>query len=456
MSIWLYNTLTRKKEIFRPLKKGVVGLYTCGPTLHNYVHIGNLRTYIFQDALIRTLKHAGYTVRHIMNTTDVDDKTIRASKEAGTTLKAFTRDYEKAFLEDEKKLNIGRPTVLSRATEHIREMVGLIELLLKRGYAYEKEGSIYFSVEKFKRYGKLARLNREGLKVGARIDVDEYAKENAQDFVLWKRKKEGEPSWPAPFGAGRPGWHIECSAMSMKHLGSTFDMHAGGVDLIFPHHENEIAQSEAATGKPFARHWVHGEHLLVDGQKMAKSLRNFYTLRDIEAKNIDPLAYRYLVLTAHYRSKLNFTWESLAAANQSLNRLYDFVQGLQLLKSHFNRRGMLSVYKNKFKKALYDDLQTPKALAVLWDLVSDYRKDPNKFSSKEVLELLHDFDRVLGFGLKNIRSEKTPAEIKKLLREREVYRKNKDWKKADEIRDKILSLGFTVKDSPSGPKLTKN
>src|SRR3989344_5943968 len=312
VDIKLYNTLTRKKELFKPLKKGVVRMYTCGPTVYGYVHIGNFRSFIFEDILRRVLQTRSYKVKHIMNVTDVDDKTIIASQKAGKELGEFTKFYEKTFEEDLKKLNILSPTKpLARATEHIPEMVALIQKLLQRKYAYEKDGSVYFDVSRFARYGKLAHLDKKGLKAGARVDVDEYAKNAAQDFALWKAKKDGEPSWPAPFGEGRPGWHIECSSMSLTYLGQPFDIHAGGVDLIFPHHENEIAQSEAAIGKPFVRYWLHGEHLLVDGHKMSKSLGNAFTLRTLEEKGFSPLDFRYLTLSAHYRSKLNFTWQSL-------------------------------------------------------------------------------------------------------------------------------------------------
>lgn len=452
----LYNTLSRKKEIFRPIRKDRVGLYTCGPTVYNFVHIGNLRTYVFQDILKRTLEYAGYGVKHVMNTTDVDDKTIKGSQEAGKPLKEFTRFYERVFLEDLKKLNINLPSVLTRATEYIPEMIKLVQKLLKKKIAYQKEGSVYFDISRFKSYGKLARLDKKGMRAGVRVDADEYAKDQVEDFVLWKGKKPDEPSWKTPFGEGRPGWHIECSAMSMKHLGQTFDLHTGGVDLIFPHHQNEIAQSEATTGKKFVRYWVHGEHLLVEGKRMAKSLRNFFTLRDIETKNFNPLGYRYLVLTSHYRSRLNFTWESMQAAENSLERLYEFVRELKVesvpnLVRNRVFRTKFGTFEKNFTKAIFDDLDTPKALAIIWKIIRDYRKNPEKFDSKNVLEILFRFDEILGLKLKNVKKEAVPQEIAALVKKREELRESKRWKEADELRASILKKGFIVEDASQGP-----
>lgn len=437
------------------MRKGYAGLYTCGPTVYDFAHIGNLRTYIFEDVLQRTLEYGGYKVKHIMNITDVDDKTIRESKARGELLKNFTRNYELEFKKDLELLNIEKPTKFTRATEYIPEMIRLINVLLKSGVAYTKEGSTYFSVSKFRDYGKLARLDKKGLKVGARVDMDEYEKNQAQDFVLWKAKRPGEPSWKAPFGEGRPGWHIECSAMSMKNLGKKFDIHAAAVDLIFPHNENEIAQSEAATGeKPFVKYWVHGEHLLVDGKKMSKSLKNDFTLRDIADKNINLLAFRYLMLTAHYRTQLNFTLESLLAAQNSLYKLYDFVRLLKTKPRQIVLKN-LAVALPDFKKTIFDDLNTPKALSLIWNLIHKYNKSPAKFNSKEVLNLLYDFDKILGLGFKDIKADFAPLEIARLTEKREEYRKNKDWAKADEIRRKIKKLGYIIEDSPDGSIIKK-
>ena len=321
----LYNTLVGKKQAFNPIKNRLVKIYTCGPTVYWYAHLGNLRTYIFEDILRRALKYNGYKIKQVMNITDVEDKIIKKAVSEKKNIFEITKPYTKIFFEDLKKLNIEKPEILPKATAHIKEMISMIEKLLEKGFAYKGEdGSIYFNVSQFKKYGRLSGLKKKELKIGARIASDEYKKEEAQDFVLWKSKKQNEPFWPSPFGKGRPGWHIECSAMSIKYLGENFDIHAGGVDLIFPHHENEIAQSEASTGKKFANFWLHGEHLLVNNQKMSKSLNNIYTLREIEQNKINPLAFRYLTLTSHYRSKLNFTLESLNASQNALNNLYDF------------------------------------------------------------------------------------------------------------------------------------
>ena len=456
----LYNTLSRKKELFKPLRKDRVGLYTCGPTVYNFAHIGNLRTYIFEDILRRTLEYAGYKVRHVMNITDVEDKIIRDANKAGKTIFEFVKPYERAFFQDLEKLNIEKAWKYPKATGEIPAMIKLVGTLLKKGVAYVADGSVYFDISKFKQYGKLSRVKKRELKAGARVDSDEYAKGEAEDFVLWKGKKDGEPSWDTPFGQGRPGWHIECSAMSMKYLGPTFDIHGGGVDLIFPHHENEIGQSEAATGKPFVRIFAEGEHLLVDGQKMSKSLGNVWTLRDIETKGVDPLAFRYLCLSAHYRSKLNFTWESLGGAKQSLERLYDFVRILKrrvAVPSPFSRRGKVRKgdYKRRFESAVNDDLNTSKALGAVWNLIKQFNKNPSGFNPKEVLKLLYDFDRMLGFRLKEIKEEKIPQEVLRLAEEREEYRKQKDWAKADEIRKKIAEAGYEMEDTAEGSNLKK-
>lgn len=452
--IELYNTLTRKKEPFKPLHTDWVGLYTCGPTVYNYAHIGNLRTYIFEDILRRTLEYAGYKVRQVMNITDIEDKIIRDAAKAGQSIFEFVRPYEKAFLADIAKLNIKRAMKYPRATRHIPGMVELIQKLLQKGIAYEMNGSVYFSVTKFKPYGRLSRINAQQLKAGVRIDADEYAKENLQDFALWKVRKPGEPFWKTQFGEGHPGWHIECSVMSMKYLGETFDLHTGGVDNIFPHHENEIAQSEAATGKKFVHYWVHGEYLLVDGKKMAKSLGNFYTLRDIEAKEFDPLAYRYLILTSHYRSKLNFTWESLGAAERSLRRLREFVQALRKEKPRKNKQS-IGQHVEKFQKAIFDDLDTPGALAVLWGIVHAYNKNPAVYDPRVIAKTIFDFDVVLGLELKKLKAEKISQEVLKLAELREKHRRNKAWEEADELRKKIELLGYSVKDTAEGPKVSR-
>jgi len=438
-----------------------VGLYTCGPTVYNYAHIGNLRTYIFEDVLKRTLEYAGYKVKHVMNITDVDDKIIKNAAAINKLIEEFVKPYEKAFFEDLQKLNIEPAWKYPKATEHIKEMIRLIKNLLAKKLAYKTDDGIYFDISSFKHYGRLTRIKAKdpsGNSVfgKSRIASDEYEKSNVQDFALWKSAKPEEPSWSTPFGQnGRPGWHIECSAMSMKYLGKAFDIHAGGVDLLFPHHENEIAQSEGATGKKFVKYFIEGEHLLVDGQKMSKSLSNIYTLCEIEEK-ANPLAFRYLVLGAHYRSQLNFTWESLKAAENSLERLYEFARNIKIKNQKSKTQtkiGKLQIYADKFCEAIYNDLDTPKALAVIWNLIHEYYKAPEKFSEQAILQTLYEFDKVFGLSLKDLESEKIPPEVAKLVKKRADARNNKDFKLADEFRRKIQSFGWQVNDTPSGSQL---
>lgn len=437
--------------MFKPYRDKKVGFYTCGPTVYDYAHLGNLRTYIFEDVLQRTLERNGYRVKRVMNITDIDDKIIRQAQKSGKTIREFVKPYQKAFFEDIRKLNIKPADVYPLATRHIPEIIALINKLLRRRLAYTLDGSVYFNISKFKKYGRLSKLKLRELKIGARVDADEYSKEAAEDFVLWKAAKAGEPSWPAPFGRGRPGWHIECSAMSMKYLGATLDIHAGGVDLIFPHHENEIAQSEGATSKTFARYFVEGEHLLVNHQKMAKSLGNTYTLRHLEAKNIPPLAFRYLVLGAHYRQKLNFTWESLAAAASGLKNIYrryrDLKPEASLTPIRFRE---LRRWREKFSAAINNDLDTPAAMAITANVLKDTRLSP-----AEKIWLLEDFDTVLGLDIKSAGSEKIPARVRELIKKREKYRENKQFMQADALRQKIEELGYKVADTPKGPLIQK-
>lgn len=449
MPLKLYNTLSRRLEAFRPLKDKHVGFYTCGPTVYNYAHIGNLRTYIFEDILQRVLERNGYKVKRVMNITDVEDKIIRDSKKAEKDIFEFVKPYEKAFYEDIKKLNIKPADVYPKATRHIEDMIALIDKLLEKGLAYKAGGSIYFNISRFKNYGRLSRLELRKLKARARVDVDEYTKEAAEDFVLWKGAKPGEPSWQTPLGKGRPGWHIECSAMSMKYLGTTFDIHAGGVDLIFPHHENEIAQSEGATGKKFAKYFIEGEHLLVDGQKMSKSLGNTYTLRDIEARHINPLAFRYLILGAHYRRKLNFTWQSLAAAENGLQNLYNRYAEIKRASAPGKPRTKeMRKWRAKFTAALNDDLNTPSALALTSRMLRDKNLNP-----KEKVLLLNDFDEVLGLNIAKFsaKTAKIPSKIEALAKQREEFRRNKQFVQADRLRQEIKRLGYSIDDTPAGP-----
>lgn len=454
MALKLFNTLSAKKEIFKPIKKNKVGLYTCGPTVYNFAHIGNLRTYVFEDVLRRALKYNGYQVKQIMNITDVEDKIIKKAQQKGKNIYVITKPYTKIFFEDLKKLNIEKAEFYPKATGHIKEMIDLIKKLFLKGIAYQGEDkSIYFSIKKFKNYGKLSKLKKHKIKIGARISADEYNKKQVQDFVLWKSAKLNEPAWPSLWGKGRPGWHIECSAMSMKYLGKTLDIHAGAVDLIFPHHENEIAQSEAATGKTFSKFWVHGEHLLVDGQKMSKSLSNIFTLRDLENKKINPLAFRYLVLTSHYRSKLNFTWKSLEAAEKGLEHLYEQINHLEagLLSKLRSPASVASKFKEKFLSAINGDLNTSKALAVIQELLKS-----KLIADNSKLMTILDFDKILGLNLKSVlKKQKISREILVLAKKREEFRKAKNWQDADNLREKIKSLGYEIKDAEKGYVLKK-
>ena len=458
-----YNTLTRKKEEFKPLEKGVVRIYTCGPTVYDYAHIGNFRTYVFQDLLRRWLEYRGYKVIQVMNITDVDDKTIRGARREGISLKEYTERYIKAFFEDIKTLNIEKAEYYPKATEHIKEMVELIKKLLEKGYAYKAEdGSTYYDISKFKEYGKLSKIKIEELKPGARVKADQYAKEEARDFALWKAwdEEDGDVYWETELGKGRPGWHIECSAMALKYLGETIDIHSGGVDLIFPHHENEIAQSEAVTGKPFARFWLHSEHLMVEGRKMAKSLGNFYTLRDLLRMGYSPKAIRFLLLSTHYRQQLNFTFEALKAAEKTIERLQIFMERLK----EANGTGcgkqidkLMEKVKEEFETALDDDLDINTALASLFEFIREVNKliDENKLSKQEarmVRELMLKFDKVLGVIGEEEKEEGLPKEIMELIRKREEARKRKEWETADQIREKLREMGIIIEDTPTGTK----
>lgn len=435
----IYNFLTRKLEEFKPIGK-TVGLYTCGPTVYDYVHIGNWRAFVFEDILKRVLTASGFKVKHVMNITDIDDKIIKRSKEQGIEFRELTARYEKAFFDDLEKLNILAADFYPKATEHIGPMTQIIGVLIDKGIAYKADDGVYFSVEKFKDYGKLSGLLRKNLKKGARIDSDQYDKESWADFALWKFAKGDEPSWGTPFGRGRPGWHIECSAMSMKYLGVTIDIHTGGVDLLFPHHENEIAQSEAATGKKFVTFWMEGEHLLVDGEKMAKSLGNIYTLDDIVKKGLEPLALRYLFLTAHYRSKLNFTWKSLEAAQNALNNLREEVANWD------EPRIGCAEFEGFFKEAVNNDLDMPKALSVMWETVkSDY---PTSAKHQSILIM----DRVLGLALGQIKKQKLPKGAKDLIDKREGLRKARKFKESDKLRSQLKKMGVGVEDTAEGPR----
>lgn len=436
----IYNFLTRKIEEFKPIEDGQVRLYTCGPTVYDFVHIGNWRTFVFEDVLKRVLTFNGYKVKHVMNITDIDDKIIKRSREEGIELGELTQKYEEVFFEELEKFNIIMADGYPRATKSVSSMIQIIELLLKKGVAYSAEDGIYFSVEKFGDYGKLSGLSKGNLKKGARVNDDLYDKESWSDFALWKLEKPNEPSWDAPFGKGRPGWHIECSAMSMDKLGEHFDIHCGGVDLLFPHHENEIAQAEAATGTKFVNYWLEGEHLLVEGEKMSKSLNNFYKLSDIVAKGFDPLALRYLFLTAHYRSKLNFTWQSLESAQNALNNLKEEVASWDGPKIG------CSEFEGDFKKAINNDLDMPRGIAVMWEMVkSDY---PASAKHQSILVM----DQVLGLGLEKVEKAELPNGAKELIDKREELRKEGKFEQSDKLRQELLDMGVEVEDTPEGSK----
>ncbi len=452
----LHNSLTKTIEDFVPITEGKVGLYTCGPTVYNVAHIGNFRAYIFADILRRTLEYANYDVTHVMNLTDVDDKTIRDSQKAGESLKAFTEKYTDIFLADRDALNIVPAHQYTKATDYIPEMVAIIEKLLANGHAYTVEdlpaqagGSVYFKVASDEKYGQLVPIDRESLKTnaGGRIKSDEYEKDGAQDFALWKAwdAADGDVFWDTALGKGRPGWHIECSAMSMKTLGNHFDIHTGGVDNKFPHHENEIAQSECATGEHFVNYWLHNEWLLVDGKKMAKSAGNFHTLDDIRAKDIPLLAFRYLLLQTHYRTPLNFTWESLEASETALKRLYAVYEALG------DAVGAVSdSYREKFAGAMADDLGAPQGLAVMWELAKD-----TSLSTADKKATMLDLDRVLGLGLAQIAHEALPEEIENLKIARDNARAEKDWARSDVLRQEMENLGYVVKDTDDGQVVTR-
>lgn len=462
MTLRLMNTLGRRIQKFVPLGKRTVRMYTCGPTVWDYAHIGNFRTYVFQDVLRRYLKQKGYRVVQVTNITDVDDKTIRQSRAAGLPLGEYTNKYEEAYFEDIAALNIEKAEHYPRATEHIDEMVALVKRLMLKGVAYQAEGSVYFDVSKFKGYGRLSGVQLDELRSGARVDSDEYGKDEARDFVLWKawRPEDGEVFWETAVGKGRPGWHIECSAMSMKYLGATLDIHSGGEDLIFPHHENEIAQSEAATGRRFVRYWLHSGMLLVGGKKMAKSLGNFFTLRDLLCKGHDPLAIRYLLMSAHYRAQLNFTEETLGDAAKAIEALRGTLRRVKSFDAKTKRnnielRRALSKEAREFERALDDDLNTPRALAALHRIAKATNRamdcsEVSKEDAKAVHRVILRLDKVLGIFAEQVRPDFLPEEAERLMKERDEARARKDWATADKLREQLSAMGILIEDTPTG------
>ena len=460
----IYNTMTRKKEELIPLVPGQISMYACGPTVYNYFHIGNARPFIVFDTLRRYLEYRGYNVRFVQNFTDIDDKMIRRANEEGTTVKELGERFIKEYYHDADALGVRRASVNPRATEHIGEIISLVSTLIEKGHAYATpDGDVYFSVRSFDGYGKLSGQNIDDLENGARVDPDE-SKRDPLDFALWKAEKPGEPSWDSPWGKGRPGWHIECSAMSMAILGETFDIHGGGQDLIFPHHENEIAQSEAATGHPFARYWMHNGYINVDNQKMSKSLNNFFTVRDI-AKEFDLEAVRMFMLGVQYRNPVNFSREMIQQAESALERLRTAKE--RLAEAQVASEGtaedaafltQLQDIKARFCEAMDDDLNTADAIGVLFDFARAANTFVTEPRGKAALEagqaLFSELTGVLGI-LTHVKAEEFPAEALALLEERQVVRKAKNFARADEIRDALKEMGFTVEDTATGPKLKK-
>lgn len=467
--MYLYNSLTREKELFRPINDREVKIYTCGPTIYHYVHIGNLRTFVFEDLLCRALRYFGYQVTQVMNLTDVDDKTIKGALAQKVPLNTFTKTYRDAFFEDLKTLHVEPAAHYPAATDYIAEMIQMIEKLLEKQMAYVGgDGSVYYPIDKFPKYGCLSHFKLEELKTGAsnRIESDEYEKDHVADFVLWKaydKERDGDIYWESPFGKGRPGWHLECSAMAMSLLGETIDIHMGGVDNMFPHHENEIAQSEACSGKKFVNLWMHAEHLIVDGKKMSKSLGNFFTLRDLIAKGYSGREVRYMLLHTHYKTQLNFTLSGLEAMKVSIARLQDFIYRLKNLEpgtSSLEVQDHLKTAEDEFAKGLSDDLNISHSLAALFDLVREINAliDQKKVSQEEariVLKTLEKFNQVLGLLNFEEKGPEVSQEVEQLFKERLEARQSKNWALADELRVKIVELGYIIEDSPQGARLKK-
>jgi cysteinyl-tRNA synthetase len=470
MALRFYNTLTQEPETFEPLMGNTVRMYTCGPTVYNFVHIGNFRTFTFQDILRRWLRYRGYELNHVMNVTDVDDKIIANAAKEGKSIEQYTAAYSKAFFEDAAALRLEQPEHVVKATEHIPVMVKAIQKLAEKGCTYVSDGSTYFRISTFPEYGKLSHNDFSGIRSGARVDVDEYDKADARDFVLWKARKDSEPYWETPFGEGRPGWHIECSAMAMEYLGETLDIHAGGVDLTFPHHENEIAQSESITRKPFARFWLHSEHLHIESQKMSKSLGNFYTLRDLLEMGYQPETIRYLLASVPYRKKLNFTFEGLKAAGKSIERIREFELRLASTKLPPGKNEAISERSleaiSTFEDSLDDDLNTAQALAAVFEYVramntalDEYQfREENRWEAARVLEIFDGVFDVLkpagpgraGDALGAKQGSLPDAEVEAYIEERARAREARDFARADEIRSLLQENGILLEDAKDG------
>jgi cysteinyl-tRNA synthetase len=461
MALVLFNTYSRRKEEFKPIVPGQVRMYTCGPTVYAPAHVGNYRAYMFEDLLRRYLIYKGYKVTQVMNLTDVDDKTIRDSQARGISLAEHTKQFKDMFFADIDRLNIQRAEHYPAATEHIKEMVQLVKKLLERGHAYKSGDSIYFKISTFPAYGALSHMDLEQLKAGARVDSDEYEKETISDFALWKSwsPDDGNVYWETDLGKGRPGWHIECSAMSMKYLGESFDIHTGGVDNMFPHHENEIAQSEGATGKKFVNYWLHNEHLIFEGKKMAKSEGNIYTILELVDQGANLSAIRYLLLATHYRQQLNFTFEALEAAKNAIMRLRDFRDAIENIAGDSGHnpdiRKAVDKAIDKFETALDDDLNISPALAAVFDFVKDINVIREKFAlsktdADNIETTLKRFDSVL--GVIYVKEAAIDSEIEKLIEKRNRARRDKDFAEADRIRVKLDQLGIILEDTPAGTR----
>jgi len=463
MGFKIHNTLSGEVEEFVPLNGKNVGFYSCGPTVYNYAHIGNLRSFIFADILKKYLRYRGYGVKHVMNITDVEDKIIRDSRNEGKTLKEFTDFYTREFFLDFDAVRIERPDIIPKATETIPEMISLIKKLTTNGHTYVHDGSTYFKISTFPGYGKLSKIDLENVREDASGRLsDEYEKEDARDFALWKAwsPDDGNVFWETEIGKGRPGWHIECSAMSMKYLGESFDIHTGGVDLIFPHHENEIAQSEGATGKQFVKYWVHCEHLLVDNKKMSKSLGNFYTLRDVLSKGYDQRSVRYILMATHYKQKLNFTFQGLDYAKSSLDRLQDFVMNIKHsngLESGTVHDAIIEV-KKRFEDAMDNDLNISEALAAIFDFVRDINKldadgSVGKKNASDIIDTMKEFDNVI--SVLDFSEASLDSGIDELIERREDARRKKDFATADRIRNELKAKGIVLDDAKDGVRWKK-
>ena len=457
----VFNTGTKQKEELKPVEEGKIRLYACGPTVYNYIHIGNARPLITFDTLRRYLEYRGYEVNFVQNFTDIDDKMIQIANQEGTTVKEMAERYIAEYYTDAKSLNVKAATHHPKATEHMQDIIALIEKLIENGLAYAVNGDVYYNARAFKDYGKLSGQSIDDLESGARIEVNEE-KQNPVDFALWKAKKEGEPAWESPWGEGRPGWHIECSAMSMKYLGETIDIHGGGQDLIFPHHENEVAQSEGATGHEFCHYWMHNGYINIDNKKMSKSLGNFFTVRDILAK-YDGIVVRFFMLSAHYRSPVNFSDGLLEQAKSALERIKNFKENLSFIietnkdMPDMDVAELSKTYMQKFNDAMDDDLNTADAIGVIFEYIREinvkFENGANASEAKQSLELIDTLLDVLGLIVKG--TDEIPAEVLKLVEERKAARAEKNWAKADEIRDTLAEKGYEVKDTPDGAKISK-